>query len=259
MNKKIKSIINENLLYAFRENILVWPIFVYIILMVVFFTVWDSAIVSTFKNVTYISMMSNIQYILWVIVIIFISLTSFDKDIKTKNIYIILQQVTKKEYFLWKLISIFLLSWLLNLIFLLIFSAWYIYAFKEIDFSLAYIFIFQQLEFLVISFIVSLIALLFSKNIWRIMIIWIFLILWHMLSLIKELIDKWFLDLGFFLDKIITWSYYVMPNLAALNVKNIILLDSNLFWMLVSSTIYSAVLIYILYLISMYIFKRKDF
>jgi len=259
MNKKIKSIINENLLYAFRENVLVWPIFVYIILMVVFFTVWDSAIVSTFKNVTYISMMSNIQYILWVIVIIFISLTSFDKDIKTKNIYIILQQVTKKEYFLWKLISIFLLSWLLNLIFLLIFSAWYIYSFKEIDFSLAYIFIFQQLEFLVISFLVSLIALLFTKNIWRIMIIWMFLILWHMLSLIKELIDKWFLDLGFFLEKIITLSYYVMPNLAALNVKNIILLDSNLFWMLVSSTIYSAVLIYILYVISMYIFKRKDF
>lgn len=259
MNKKIKSIINENLLYAFRENILIWPILVYIILMVIFFTVWDSAIVSTFKNITYVSVMSNIQYVLWIIVIIFLSLTSFDKDIKTKNIYIILQQVTKKEYFLWKLISIFLVSWLLNIIFLIIFSLWYIYSFKEIDYSLSYIFIFQQLEFLVISFIVSLIALLLSKNIWRIMIIGAFLILWHMLPLIKELIDKWYLSLWFLLEKVITISYYIMPNLDALNVKNIILLDSSLSSMLVSSTIYSIVLIYILYTISMYIFKRKDF
>lgn len=259
MNKKIRSIVNENLLYAFRENILIWPIIIFVLALVIFMNIWDAAIIWNFKNISYISVLSNVQYILWLVVIIYLSMSSFDKDIKTKNIYIILQQVTKKEYFLWKLISIFMLSWLINLIFLSIFMIWYIIYFKEINYELFYIFLFQQLEFLVISFIVALVSLLLVKNIWRILVISTFLIMWHMLSLIKDLIDRWILQLSWLLKWFVSIGYYVMPNLSAFNVKNTILLDTNLFNVFLNSAWYALVLIFLLYLISMRIFNKKDF
>jgi len=259
LNKKIKSIINENILYAFRENLLIWPILVFVILLFIFMSVWDAALISNFKNISYISIMWTLQYILWLVVIIYLSLSSFDKDIKTKNIYIILQQVNKREYFLWKLISIFLISWLLNIIFMTIFMLWYLIYFKEMNYSLFYIFAFQQLEFLVLSFIVALVSFLYQKNIGRLLIIWTFLILWHMLPVIKELITRWYLDVWFLIKKIVFWAYYIMPNLSSLNVKSTILIKSDLLMDLLTSTLYASAIIYVLYLISMYIFKKRDF
>jgi len=258
MNKKIKSIINENILYAFRENILIWPLLIYIILLLIFSNVWNQAILNDFKHISYVSIMWNIQYFLWLLLIIYLSFSSFDKDIKTKNIYITLQHVNKKEYFLWKLSSIFLLSWLINLIFLIIFKIGYVFLFQDIKYELFYIFLFQQLDFLVISFIVALISFLLSKNIWRILLVSLFLVLWHMLSYIKALIEKWIMELPIFLEKIVNFLYYIVPNLSTFNVKNVILFNTNLLPTFISSLIYGVFLIFIIYNISMYIFKRKD-
>lgn len=259
MNKKIKAVINENLLFSFRENLLIVPIWTYIIFMLVYLLFWDNAILSNFKEISYISIMSNIQYILWVLIIIFLSITSFDKDFKTKNIYIILQQVNKKDYFIWKLISIILISWLLNLFLMLIFYIWYIIEFKELNISLIYIFLFQQLEFFIIALISSVISLALSKNVWRMILIIIIILLWHTIPLLKQLVDWGIMHLSKIWHILTDVVYYTLPNLALLNVKDIILYNSSLgltFWIALWYTLWIS---YILYIIAIYIFNKKDF
>lgn len=80
-----------------------------------------------------------------------------------------------------------------------------------------------------------------------------------MLPVIKELITRWYLDVWFLIKKIVFWAYYIMPNLSSLNVKSTILIKSDLLMDLLTSTLYASAIIYVLYLISMYIFKKRDF
>ena len=259
MNKKIKAILNENLLFAFRENLIIVPTLTYLIFMWIYLLFWTSVILNDFKEISFISLMSNIQYFLGISIIIFLSISSFDKDFKSKNIYIILQQVTKREYFLWKIFSIILISILLNILLLIIFYIGYIIEFKTINLNLSYIFLYQELDFIMVAFITSILTLMFQKNMTRLILLFIILLLWHSIPLLKVLLNKWIIVLDWLGKFIIDTLYYIIPNLDRLNVKNTILYKTSLlsdFWF---SMIYTLVFTYLIYNISLFIFKKKDF
>jgi len=259
MNKKIRAIVNENILFAFRESLLWLPIFLYIIVLLWYWFLWQEAIVNAFREVWYVSVMSSVWYFLSAFIIIYYTIISFDKDIKTKNIYIVLQHVNKKEYFLWKLISIFIISFFLNIIFMIIFNLWYLFLYKDIDLSLNYIFVFQQLELLVIAFFASLFSLLSNSNAMRILLTLIILILGHSIPILYNLTQKGIIQANWISKQIIDSIYYITPNLELLNVKDVIIINSSLWNQLINAILYTVWLIILLYFISMKIFNKKDF
>lgn len=257
--KKIRSIIWENILYSFRENLLIWPVIVFILTLLLYWIILSRAVLWYMAEASYIWTMSTIQYVLMIIVLVYITITSFDKDIKSKNIYISLQHTKRKEFFLWKLISNILLLFLLNIVQMFVMLIWFFLLFKKISFDIVYIFMFQQLEVMILVFILSLITMLISKNIMRVIWFIIVFILWHSLFFLREMLITGELVLPETIKNTLLWLYYIVPNLEAFNVKNSILIDNNVLGMFWTSSLYLLLQMTIFYIIWLFLLNKKDF
>lgn len=257
--KKIKSIIWENILYSTRENLLVWPIFLFALITFLYANITNIPVVSFLEKSAYIWLTAWLQYVLLLLIVVYLTITSFDKDIKSKNIYVVLQHTSRTEFFLGKVISNFLLLFLLNIIQCLIMVIWYLYMFKEFSFDIITIFAFQSLEILVLVLLLSLITIAFQKNIVRILLFWILFIFWHLLHWIHDMIQNWILNFPLLINTMFETLYFIVPNLEAFNVKELVLVQNNLWKDFIYSWLYALWLSVIIYLASIKLLNKKDF
>lgn len=259
MNKKILWILNENLLYIKRENILLIPIWL-ILFSVIAYILWFSSLtIMDFAKSSYVTTISNIQYVILLITTIFLTFSSFEKDFSTKNIYILLQKVKKEEYYLWKLLSIILSIILVNLSSLIIFKLGYMYLFNEVNFSLFYIYWFQTVELILVAFISIILFFTIKKTLAKFFSVLIIILMWSMIPQIKNLISKGVLDINWLAEKVINTLYYMTPNFKAFNVRDVIMINTDIFNNLLISTIYWLSLMWIVFVLTLHIFNKKDF
>jgi hypothetical protein len=256
---KVLSILKENLLFFKRENYLLIPFTLYTLLIIAYIYLWPKIFIQDFIEINYINILSSSQYFIWIIIMVYLWINSIQRDIDSKTIYISLQYVNKKEYIIWKLWSVIVLSWIINFIFWFTFFVWYYYLFNNVDLSLSYIFLFQLLEFNFIAFLSIFISIILKTNISKILTILLLLILWHTMYPLKVMIENQYINISEWLQHVFYVIYNVIPNLESFNAKNVILFNNNLWFDFLKSFLYCFILCFILYIFSEIKLKKKDF
>lgn len=255
--RALNEIIKENILFAVREKTFYLPIILYIV-SIVFFVINKSIFNTEMLIDTYVSLATTIIFLFTLIPILYLSISSIRKDIVNKTIYFTLKSVSRNVYLLWKIISLIIISFVLNSLFLILFYFWFFLLFWNIDLNYLYIFWLAQLEYIILILITILFSFMTSSIISSIFFIILFIFLWHTAYTIKLILTSNMIELSKFWETVINWFFYLIPNLEAFNVRDMILFNTDLAWFTIKSIGYFILLSFIISFLITRTFNKKD-
>lgn len=252
--KKVLSVAKENNLFSKNEAILIAGSSFFILATVLFST----TLRIDYQAMSYISSVGIVHVLILNIIGAYFAISSINKDISGKYIYFILKSVSRTEYILGKALSIFWILFLINIIFTVVFFAFYIFMVGKVDFAVLYAPIFQFLEAWVFSMFALMLSLFIKNNAGRIFALIAVYFTANSTFSIHTMIKQGAFHFGDIGDKLFNILYVLFPNFNQFNVRDVLPYNTSLAPMLGSSTLYALIFVTILILGSIWAFRKDN-